>query len=151
MKSSTILAGIKYAFFFLFLYTAFNKLMAYDYYLYDLKRSPVLGNYATILAVLVPAAELLVAGLLLPEKTTKGGLLGSLTLMVLFTFYVGYVVFFAATRPCTCGGIIRNLTWPQHLVFNLVFLMLSIAGLYLQGKSETSTYKYTGDAEKPLE
>jgi len=139
MKSSIALSGIKYTFFFLFLYTSFNKLMAYDYYLYDLKRSPVLSNYATIIAILIPTAELLVAGLLLPEKTSKGGLLGSLGLMILFTLYVGYVLFFAASRPCTCGGIIRNLTWPQHLVFNFIFLMLSIVGLYLQRKSKVST------------
>lgn len=123
--------------------------MAYDYYLYDLKRSPILSNYAPIMAILIPIAELLVAGLLLPERTSKGGLLGSLGLMVLFTLYVGYVLFFAASKPCTCGGIIRNLTWPQHLVFNLVFLILSIVGLFLQRKSKPSTYIFTGDAEKP--
>lgn len=114
--------------------------MAYDYYLYDLKRSPLFSNYATIVAILVPAAELLVAGLILPDKTSKAGLVGSLGLMALFTLYVGYVLLFAGTRPCTCGGIIRNLTWPQHLIFNLVFLILSFAGLYLHRMSESSTY-----------
>ncbi|WP_343689995.1 MauE/DoxX family redox-associated membrane protein [Chitinophaga sp.] len=150
MKSSTTLSGIRYALCFLFLYTSFNKLMAYDYYLYDLKRSPVLGHYATIIAILIPAAELLVAGLLLLEKTIKGGLLGSLALMVVFTLYVSYVVFFAAYKPCSCGGIIRNLTWPQHLVFNLFFVTLSILGLYLQRRSAPA-YIHTGDAEKPIE
>ncbi|SFW83367.1 MauE/DoxX family redox-associated membrane protein [Chitinophaga sancti] len=150
MKSSFVLSFIRYALCFLFLYTSFNKLMAFDYYLYDLKRSPLLGNYATIIAILVPGAELLVAALLLLEKTIRGGLLGSLGLMVLFTIYVGYVLLYAATRPCTCGGIIRNLTWPQHFVFNICFLLLSILGLYLQRRS-LATYFHTGDAEKPLE
>ncbi|WP_440134074.1 MauE/DoxX family redox-associated membrane protein [Chitinophaga sancti] len=150
MKSSFVLSFIRYALCFLFLYTSFNKLMAFDYYLYDLKRSPLLSNYAIIIAILVPGAELLVAALLLLEKTIRGGLLGSLGLMVLFTIYVGYVLLYAATRPCTCGGIIRNLTWPQHFVFNICFLLLSILGLYLQRRS-LATYFHTGDAEKPLE
>lgn len=141
MKSSITLAGIKYILFFLFLYTSFNKLMAYDYYLYDLKRSPLLGNYATLIAIVIPALEILVAALLLPDKTSRGGLIGSLGLMVVFTIYVVYVLLFAVQRPCSCGGIIRNLTWPQHLVFNLFFVAISIAGLYLQRNI------YKGDAE----
>ncbi|SEW38878.1 hypothetical protein SAMN05428988_4938 [Chitinophaga sp. YR573] len=147
MKSRIVLASIKYAFFFLFMYASFSKLMAYDYYLYDLKRSPLLSNYATIIAILVPSTELLVAGLLLSDKTSKGGLLGSLALMILFTLYVSYVLFFTSSRPCTCGGIIRNLTWPQHLLFNLFFLILSILGIYLQTRFQHSTYIFTGEAE----
>ena len=147
MKSRITLALIKYVLFFLFLYTGFSKLMAYDYYLYDLKRSPLLSHYAVIIAIVLPAAELLVAGLLLPDKTSKGGLLGSLVLMILFTFYVSFVLFFATSRPCSCGGIIRNLTWPQHLLFNLFFLILSVVGLLLQSKSGSSTYVFKGDAE----
>lgn len=150
MKSSIVLSFIRYALCFLFLYTSFNKLMAFDYYLYDLKRSPLLGNYAMFIAILIPTVELLVAGLLLLEKTMKGGLLGSLVLMIVFTIYVGYVLLYASYRPCTCGGIIRNLTWPQHLVFNICFLLLSILGLYLQRRSIAS-YFHTGVAEKPLE
>lgn len=146
MKSNIALSCIRYALCFLFLYTSFNKLMAFDYYLYDLKRSPLLGHYATIISILIPTVELLVAGLLLLEKTIRGGLLGSLGLMVLFTIYVGYVIFFATYRPCSCGGIIRNLTWPQHLVFNIFFLALSILGLFLQRRSIAS-YFHTGDAE----
>ncbi|WP_089784819.1 MauE/DoxX family redox-associated membrane protein [Chitinophaga sp. YR573] len=129
------------------MYASFSKLMAYDYYLYDLKRSPLLSNYATIIAILVPSTELLVAGLLLSDKTSKGGLLGSLALMILFTLYVSYVLFFTSSRPCTCGGIIRNLTWPQHLLFNLFFLILSILGIYLQTRFQHSTYIFTGEAE----
>lgn len=124
--------------------------MAFDYYLYDLKRSPLLGNYAMFIAILIPTVELLVAGLLLLEKTMKGGLLGSLVLMIVFTIYVGYVLLYASYRPCTCGGIIRNLTWPQHFVFNICFLLLSILGLYLQ-RRPIASYFHTGVAEKPSE
>jgi putative oxidoreductase len=142
MKSTTILAFIKYALAFLFLYTAFSKLMSYDHYMIDLKRSPLLKHYAIIIGILLPATELLVAGLLLLEKTSRSGLFGSLVLMTFFTVYVSYVLIFTTSWPCTCGGIIRELSWPQHLVFNLVFLVLSILGINLQMR-----YTLKGDAE----
>jgi putative oxidoreductase len=34
--------------------------------------------------------------------------------------------------PCSCGGVIRKLTWPQHLVLNLFYVALSVLGLILQ-------------------
>ena len=128
---------ITYALFFLFVYTSLSKLFAFDYYLYDLKRSPLLGNYAMIIAIIVPAAELLVAALLLPDQTRKQGLTGSLMLMILFTGYVVYVLAFTSSRPCTCGGIIRQLSWPNHLLFNISFLLLAILGIHLENKHKT--------------
>jgi putative oxidoreductase len=134
MKTTTIIAIITYAFFLLFVYTSLSKLIAFDYYLYDLKRSPLLGSYAPVIAFLIPFSELLVAALLLPGKSRMYGLTGSLILMTLFTLYVGYVLTFTTSRPCTCGGIIRQLSWPNHLIFNIGFLLLAILGIYLQSK-----------------
>nr|WP_143097972.1 MauE/DoxX family redox-associated membrane protein [Chitinophaga sp. CF118] len=72
------------------------------------------------------------AALLIPNKTRKYGLLGSLVLMLVFTVYVAYVLLFTTKRPCTCGGIIRQLSWPDHLIFNISFLLLAITGIILQ-------------------
>jgi hypothetical protein len=134
MKTTTIVAIITYSFIFLFLYTSFSKLMAFDFYLSDLKRSPLLARYAMITAIVVPFVELLVTALLIPHSTRKQGLIGSLILMLLFTLYVGYVLVFTSSRPCTCGGIIRNMTWPNHLVFNIAFLLLAIISIHLHNK-----------------
>jgi putative oxidoreductase len=126
MKREPLIALITYALFFLFIYTSLNKLMAYDYYLYDLKRSPLLGSYALLISIIVPGLELIIAGLLLINRNK--GMLASSILMIIFTLYVIYVLLFAKEQPCTCGGIIRQLTWPQHLVFNICFLLLAIIG-----------------------
>jgi len=120
------MALITYALFFLFVYTSLNKLMAYDYYLYDLRRSPLLGKFADAISIVVPGTELITAGLLLFKR--KIGLLASAILMAIFTLYVIYVLLFTTERPCTCGGLIRQLTWPQHLLFNICFLVLAIIG-----------------------
>jgi putative oxidoreductase len=129
MKGKPGIALITYALFFLFVYTSLSKLMAYDYYLYDLSRSPLLGKYSTIIATLLPVTELLIAGLLLPDKTRKTGFIAALVLLAIFTAYVSYVLIFTTSRPCTCGGIIRQLSWPGHLLFNILFLILTILGI----------------------
>jgi hypothetical protein len=110
--------------------------MAFDYYLHDLERSPLLGVYAVPLSVAVPASELIVAVLLLPNSTRRYGLIGAAALMTFFTAYVIYVLEFTIERPCSCGGIIRELTWPQHLVFNISFLLLAMLGLCIQYRQQ---------------
>ncbi|SHN22212.1 MauE/DoxX family redox-associated membrane protein [Chitinophaga sp. CF418] len=126
MSTRTLIACICYALFFLFVYVALNKLISFNYYLYDLRRSPVLQTVALPVAVVVPVMEILVACLLIPDKTRSYGLAGAVLLMAMFTVYVLYVIVFTKEHPCTCGGIIRELTWPQHLVFNVAFLTLAL-------------------------
>jgi putative oxidoreductase len=138
MKKATIITIIIYAFFLLFVYTSLSKLFAFDYYLYDLRRSPLLGSYAMVIAIVVPCSELLVAAMLLPDKSRMYGLIGSLILMTLFTLYVAYVLAFTTSRPCTCGGIIRQLSWPNHLIFNISFLLLALLGVHLYSKQRGS-------------
>ena len=128
-KSDKLVSAISYTLFFLFVYASLNKLLAFDYYLYDLKRSPLLGSYALSVAIAIPITEILVAILLLIDKTRNYGLIGSFILMILFTLYVIYVLGFTTERPCTCGGIIRELSWPQHLLFNIILLALTVLAL----------------------
>ncbi|MFI8378863.1 MauE/DoxX family redox-associated membrane protein [Leeuwenhoekiella sp. NPDC079379] len=70
------------------------------------------------------------AALLLVSKTRRLGLLGSAVLMSVFTVYIAGMMLFIPELPCSCGGIINDLTWSQHLLFNLVFTALAIYGSY---------------------
>ncbi|WP_367112868.1 MauE/DoxX family redox-associated membrane protein [uncultured Chitinophaga sp.] len=129
---------IGYAFILLFVYTALSKWFTYNIYLYDLRRSPDLGRFALPISLLVPGLELLAAGLLLFDKTLRKGLWFSFVLMLIFTAYVAYVLIYASDLPCTCGGIIRQLSWPQHLIFNIFFTMLAAVGLHLTKKEPSN-------------
>lgn len=144
-EKMVIIDVIAYAFVALFVYTALSKWLLYDVYLYDLKRSPELGYFATPISIIIPGSELIVSTLLLFGKTKRVGMFGALLLMVAFTLYVAYVIVFTGSRPCTCGGIIRDLTWPQHLVFNIVFTSLAVVALVLGKKKnvppDTTTQK----------
>ncbi|CAL1519154.1 MauE/DoxX family redox-associated membrane protein [Chitinophaga sp. MM2321] len=135
-----IIEFIIYAFFFLFIYTSATKLLDFDLFLRDLNRSPELAPFKGILSVIIPGAELIIAGLILFKNTRQIGFIGAIAIMALFTIYVAYVLTLPdIDRPCSCGGIIRSLTWQQHIIFNLVFLLLAIVGYLLNRKPSDTT------------
>lgn len=136
MKKDTIIEIISYAFIILFVYTSLSKWFLYETYVSDLRRSPELGQFAALISYTIPASELIVAGLLLFERTRKWGMYGAFVLMTVFTLYVAWVLTFTTQRPCTCGGIIRELSWTNHMIFNIVFTGLALWGIMLKRKSE---------------
>jgi hypothetical protein len=62
------------------------------------------------------------------------GIYGAFGLMLIFTFYIAYMIGFAAQLPCSCGGVLKEMSWKQHLFFNIGFTLLSLAGILLQRK-----------------
>ncbi|EHQ27026.1 MauE/DoxX family redox-associated membrane protein [Mucilaginibacter paludis] len=141
MKKQSIIETIAFAFIILFVYTALSKLFLFRVYLYDLGRSPGIEKFAPVLSILVPGSELLVSLWLIQlifGSKNKRGFYGALALMSIFTLYVAYILIFTTKRPCTCGGIIRELSWPQHFIFNLCFTGLAIWGIWLQRRQKTA-------------
>jgi hypothetical protein len=132
MKRSVLIEAICLAFIILFVYTSLSKLFSYPTYLFDLNRSPYLKDYATAISIVIPGSELLVTILLFSDKTKLVGLVGALILMIAFTIYVIVVLTGSGHLPCTCGGIIRELTWKQHLIFNICFTILALWGVILK-------------------
>jgi hypothetical protein len=115
----------------LFLYTACSKILDHARFLSGLSRVELTSKFAGYIAWLVPAAEILIAALLLIPKTCKWGLYAFATLMILFTCYILGMLFWATNLPCHCGGAIEKLSWTQHVWFNLVFIGLPIFALQL--------------------
>lgn len=115
----------------LFAYAAVSKLADYNTFTEQLTESP-LSRFAKIIAWLTPATELLLALLLVIPKTRKLALYGSFLLMLSFTVYIIYILKFSPDIPCSCGGILENMNWTQHLVFNIAFTLLALAGIILQ-------------------
>ncbi|WP_316791474.1 MauE/DoxX family redox-associated membrane protein [Pedobacter frigoris] len=137
MRKETFIDIIAYALVLLFLYTALSKLFTYSFYLHDLQRSPWLGSLALPISIIIPGAEILSSVLLLMPAKRKIGLMFSLILMTIFTIYVAVVLGFSEELPCTCGGIIRELSWPQHLIFNIFFTALATIGWVMSRRSGT--------------
>lgn len=116
----------------LWIYTSINKLMEYEQSQSQLAAQAMIGEYAGLLVWLLPALEILAAVLLVVRLTRKAGMLLSFLLMLLFTGYVGLVVAgLWENIPCSCGGVLNQLGWKEHLVFNLFFTLLAGMGIYL--------------------
>jgi hypothetical protein len=121
--------GCAYSLVFLFVYTATSKLFRLEIFQIQLGKFPWIKNMAPVIAWAVPAVELAAAGLLLTRRARRIGLYISLTLMVLFTLYLAFMLGTEKHLPCSCGGVISSMSWKQHLVFNLFFSVVPIIGL----------------------
>jgi putative oxidoreductase len=132
MKESRLYHIITAVLLLLFCYTAIAKLMDVEEFRRQLNNQEVPGWSKATLVWLIPGTELLVSFLLLIPATRIIGFYGSAALMTLFTGYMTLVVLEYFDRvPCSCGGVLRSMSFPVHLVFNLFFLSLSIAAIYM--------------------
>lgn len=133
MKKQIIVEVIAFAVIILFLYTGFSKLFDPGLFKYDLFKQPIAGWLQPYLQWFIPLSEILVAATLIFERTRRAGLLLAFCIMAVFSIYSAAVLLhFFAFVPCGCGGLLRMLSWPQHLIFNLFFLVLITIGLILQ-------------------
>lgn len=113
-------------------YAASTKLFNYQQAQASMQKQIFSRSIADLLTWLIPSIEFIISMLLIYTRTRIVGLWASISLLAVFTGYLllamsrifGY-------RPCSCGGIIQQLSYGEHLVFNLVFLFLSLIALYL--------------------
>jgi len=131
MKRQTIADIISCLFIVLFVYAAATKLLDHEKFRVDLGQSPMLTPFAAWLSWLVPLSELAIAVGLVFLRSRLFSLYASLAMMVMFTTYIVIASRFSDYVPCSCGGIIQNLSWTEHLVFNGLFVVLGIVGLLL--------------------
>lgn len=141
MKQDTAIKIICTLLVFLFVYAAVSKLADVTTFAADMRNQPFPAFAKPILVWAVPMTELIIAALLIFDTTRLLGLYASLILMVAFTSYTGVVLLhFFKYVPCSCGGVIKNLTWQQHLVFNLFFVLMALIGI-LKYPLKTQHYK----------
>lgn len=136
MKRNTIIEIIAILFMILFLYTGISKLVDYPIFKAQLEESPVMAPFSTVIAWGVPLLEIGLAILLLLPAFRLKGLYGSLFLMSAFTIYVIALVSVSDKLPCSCGGVIEQLSWQQHIIFNSAFTGLAAWAVWLQRKSD---------------
>jgi len=130
-RSSVAMGTICTLYITLFVYAATTKLLDYYNFQFGLTESPFISPFANILAWAVPASELIIAALLVIPALRLAGLYASLLLMSLFTIYIAAMLLFGSDIPCSCGGVLEEMSWGMHIVFNSVFVLLSAYGIYL--------------------
>jgi len=142
-RMSYILVFIQYILIVLFIYAAVNKLIDHQKFYNDLRNSPLFSNptISIFLSWSVPLVELIIATLIIIGKFTLKGLYASAILMMAFTLYISGILLWSADIPCSCGGIISNLTWGEHLIFNIGMTLLACMGIYLFKHQNETTLK----------
>ncbi|MHA4811928.1 MauE/DoxX family redox-associated membrane protein [Flavitalea flava] len=123
----------------LFLYASLSKFLDFKLFTGEMNNQPFSNALTPFLVWAIPLLEIGISICLIFEWTRLIGFYGSLVLMSLFTIYTAAILLhFFKYVPCSCGGVIKKLTWKQHLIFNLFFTGLSITGIVLQ-KRKTHT------------
>lgn len=145
-KKDLLIEIISAAFVVLFVYAASTKLLDYDKFRLQLGQSPILTGFAGIIVWLIPGVELLIAFMLTSSRLRLQGLYMAFTLMVMFTAYIIVITRFSDYVPCSCGGVLEKLSWNEHLVFNIVFVLLGAIAILIYPKDILLQWKQ-GNAE----
>jgi hypothetical protein len=133
MKKQQVIKLIAGLLIILWIYAAGSKLWFYPAFKIQLNRQPLPHWSIPILAWALPLVELIAVVLLSFQRTLGNGFFLSFLLMFAFTVYIGLGLAHVYDKvPCSCGGILEKIGWKGQLIFNIFFLLLSLAGLLLQ-------------------
>lgn len=123
------------------MYAAVSKLMDVEKFQIQMGQSPLLTRFADVLAWAVPIIEILISLALVFQRYRLLALLASFGLMSMFTVYIIFILNFSPFVPCSCGGILQDLGWQEHLIFNTFFIILGAIGVIIQSKHANQTNK----------
>lgn len=132
MSKKTTISIISLLFIFLFLYTAVSKLLDYGQFSSELSKSPLFTPATAHLAWTIPIVELLLVVMLTMARWRLKALYASFVLMILFTIYIFWLANFTYYVPCSCGGILEQLSPTIHIILNIFLSILALAGIWLQ-------------------
>lgn len=113
----------------LFVYAAVSKLMDFDNFQAQLGQSPLLSAYTGFVSYTVIIIEIIISVLLSIPRVRLIGLFSSFCLMVMFTAYIIIITNYSSYVPCSCGGILENMDWNEHLIFNICFVVLAVIAI----------------------
>lgn len=136
-----VINSIRFLFIILFVYAATSKLLILEQFKIQLQKSPFISSYADLLTWGIPLLEYIIVGLFLISRFIHFAFYISLGLMTVFTIYIFLVLNISESIPCSCGGVISNLDWKEHFVFNILFMFLALLGILLINKQKTNHIK----------
>lgn len=136
---SVILETICLLYVILFVYASVSKLLEFQNFQAQLGQSPLISAYTGFVSYSVLIVELLLALLLAIPKSRYVALLASFGLMLMFTAYIIVILNYSSFVPCSCGGILEELGWKEHLIFNITFTILAAIASVLEATNKSKT------------
>lgn len=117
----------------MFLYAGLVKVLNFPKFVFDMNNQPLPNQFTPLLIAGVLCSELLIVVLLMFKRTRLKGFYLSAVVLAAFTIYITMIQLGAFDYvPCSCGGVIENFTWWQHFFFNVLFLVISLVGIFLE-------------------
>jgi hypothetical protein len=143
MKKELIADVLVALIFMMLLYASFSKYFDFSAFQRAMHNQPFPSWFSDALVIFLPPMEIIAAVLIAFDKTRIIGLKATITIMTAFTLYiVAILLHLFPMVPCTCGGIIRLMSWPQHLLFNLFFIAIAIIALKITVENQPNkTYQ----------
>jgi hypothetical protein len=118
---------------FIFIYSSLQKIIDFENFTSIISKSPLIPTgISKQIGFIVIVIEILIVFLFFIKRFRLAAFLLSFFLLILFEGYIILMVLYSPYLPCSCGGFIEQLSWTQHIFFNLALMVLSIAG-YLIG------------------
>lgn len=148
LKRTTIIEIITVLNIILLLYTGIAKIIDYSEFKDQLSDSPILGFVSKPITLLLPWVEFAIVLMLIIPRWRLKGLYTTFVLMILFTIYIIALFSISKEIPCSCGGIIELLSWKQHLIFNVAFILLNLLAIRLLKKERKVQEKVFGETDK---
>ncbi len=119
----------------LFLYASLSQWLDFKTFTGNINNQPLPNSLTPFIKWAMPVLELLIAAGLIFERTRRKALLASLVYLSVLTIYIVLILLNVfGWVPCSCSGLIKVLSWEQHLWFNLFFIVVALIG-FLLGKN----------------
>ena len=112
-------------------YTFVSKVLDFDTFRRQINGAYLLSSLGSPLPYLLQVLHLSLVVLLIKKSWRKIGLITSLSLLVLYTGYLIYILKFAPSIPCSCISLYSRLNWDDQLLINFAVLALNIIGLIM--------------------
>ncbi|WP_153848398.1 MauE/DoxX family redox-associated membrane protein [Sphingobacterium paramultivorum] len=110
-------------------YTFASKIFDFDTFDRQIKGAYILSAGGSVLPYILQALHLAIVIMLINKNWRRLGLLTSLSVMVIYTAYLIYILKFAPSVPCSCIAVVRGMNWNDQLYFNFIALAINIIGL----------------------
>lgn len=129
-----------YFFIILFVYAAISKLTDFENFQVQVAQSPLLSAFATFIAYTTVIGELIIALMLCFKKSRLLGLYLFLGFMTAFTVYIFLILNYSPFVPCSCGGVLEDLGWWEHLWFNGVVCLVTVFIIITDNDTTSSSF-----------
>jgi small-conductance mechanosensitive channel len=139
-KRGLIINTVYFLFIAMFTYAAVSKWLVFNVFISQINKQPFNDKLTPLLVWGIPTSEIIVSLMMMIDKTRELALKIATAMMILFT---GYIILIELNLfgkiPCACGGAISELSWTQHLFFNLFFVFAGLLAIFLIRKNKYST------------